>query len=52
MKCEEYVAGYCRKKVKYKKYAEVIKCVECCLDCKNGCGNVCSDIEGDELSKI
>jgi len=45
MKCEEYVAGYCTKKIKYKKYAEVIGCDRCCLDCKNKCENICGVVK-------
>ena len=53
MKCEEYIAGLCRKAITYKKYAEVRDCNKCCLDCKDKCDNVCSNSKaGDKLSKI
>jgi len=45
MKCEEYVADHCTKKIKYKKYAEVIGCDRCCLDCKNKCENICDVVK-------
>ncbi|WP_236910164.1 hypothetical protein [Clostridium sp. Cult3] len=49
MKCEEEVAGYCAKKVKYKKYAEILGCNKCCLRCKRKCDEVCEKaLEGDK----
>lgn len=53
MKCEEYIAGFCRKAIIYKKYAAIRQCNKCCLDCKNKCENVCSSLkEGDKDSRF
>lgn len=41
MKCEEYVSGYCRQAVMYKKYAEVRDCEKCCVYCNDPCSNIC-----------
>lgn len=49
MKCEEEVARYCRKAIKYKKYAEVRDCEKCCLYCKSKCDYVCDKaLEGEK----
>ena len=50
MKCEDYVAGFCTKKIKYKKYAEIIGCNKCCLDCRNKCEEFCSMVKGEKYA--
>lgn len=52
MKCEDYVAGFCTKKIKYKKYAEIIGCNKCCLDCKDKCLEICSIVKGGEYARF
>lgn len=49
MKCSEEVSGMCMNAIKYKKYAEVRDCENCCLYCKEKCDHVCEKaLEGDK----
>ncbi len=48
MRCEDEIAGYCAKKIKYKKYTEILGCNKCCLRCKNKCDEVCGEIGADD----
>jgi len=42
MRCTEKVDIYCMQAIKYKKYAEVRRCEDCCIDCLDICANICS----------
>ncbi len=57
MICKDYISGYCKQAIEYKKYAEYRRCDRCCIDCLEPCSYLCrkaleiinKTIEGGEL---